>query len=160
MVACEAQNTVSGKFLRVVGLRVSSVMVLTNLTDASLSMSLPLKIRSIALGTQKRLTKPESRTLCRALQSIPSLRSLNLNAHLQEECELPQLHGFEFSNAERRTPPNAISYVCKFENLRSLEILAHLTALPSCIGHTLGVCFAWMCVGTTLVTGTATLLTP
>jgi hypothetical protein len=138
MVACETQPTLSGKVLRVVGLKVSSVMALTKLADASLLMSLPLKIRSIALSRQTRLTQLESRSLCRALKSIPSLRSLNMNTHLREECVLPQLHGFEFSNAERLTPPNAFSYVCKFENLRSLEILARLTALPSCIGNTLG----------------------
>jgi hypothetical protein len=45
------------------------------------------------------------------------------------------------ANTERLTPPDAVSYVCKFENLKSLEMLARLTALPSCIGHKLGSLF-------------------
>jgi hypothetical protein len=45
------------------------------------------------------------------------------------------------ANKERLTPPDAVSYVCKFENLKSLEMLARLTALPSCIGHKLGSLF-------------------
>ena len=140
MFACEKQPGSPNNVLRVVGVR-SSVSALTALAHTSLLMSTPLNIRSIRLVGERQLSRLQSRGLCSVLKSMPSLRTLRMDTIFHEECVLPQLQGYELANTERLTPPDAVSYVCKFENLKSLEMLARLTALPSCIGHKLGSLF-------------------